>query len=152
MDNRLFYNPGAHLARRQPCAPIPAPAVPTTGTKASGRRFLWITPGLCQNYPQFYAPCASKAKIAVKNAFSAQQVSTYSYLFDSNSGCLCNQTPRIPLCLAPAPPTGLDGPGPSGSPGGPPSPFFSTSPPGCCRLSLCRDVREAPEWGVLVIL
>ena len=121
MDNWFFCSLGAHLAICQLCAPIPAPAVTATGTKASGRLFLWITRRLCQNYPQFYAPGASQAKISVKTAFSAQWISTYSYINDSNQDFLSNQTPCIPLRQAPARP---DRTRPIGSPRGTPSPFF----------------------------
>ena len=144
MDNWFFCSLGAHLAICQLCAPIPAPAVTATGTKASRRLFLWITLRLCQNYPQFYAPDVSQAKIAVKNAFSAQWISAYSYIIDSNQGSLCNQTPCIPLRQAPARP---DRPRPIGSPCGIPSPFFAISPPGYRRLPVCRDARGARELG-----
>lgn len=144
VDNWFFCNLGRHLAAREPCAPIPAPAVATTGTKTSRRLFLWITQRLCQNYPQFYAPRASKAEIDVKNAFSAQWISIYSYLIDSNQGFLCNQTPCIPPRQAPACPVW---PRPIGSPRGTPSLFFVTSPPGHSRLLVCKDARGSPELG-----
>jgi len=144
VDNWFFCSLGAHLAICQLCAPIPAPAVTATGTKASRRLFLWITRRLCQNYPQFYAPGASQAKIAVKTAFSAQWISAYSYLIDSNQGFLRNQTPCIPR--ARHPPV-LTGPDRSDRYAEPLLPFFAPSPPGRCRLPLCRDACEAPEWG-----
>ena len=143
MDNWFFCSLGAHLAICQLCASIPAPAVAATGTKASGRLLLWITGRLCQNYPQFYAPGTSQAKIAVKTAFPAQWISTYSYLIDSNQDFLSNQTPCIPLRQAPARP---DRPRPIGPPRGTPFPFFATSPPGHCRLP-CAGMPEGPRSG-----
>ena len=143
MDNWFFCSLGAHLAICQLCAPIPAPAVTATGTKASGRLFLWITRRLCQNYPQFYAPGASQAKISVKTAFPAQWISTYSYINDSNQDFLSNQTPCIPLRQASARP---DRTRPIGSPRGTPSPFFAVSPPGHCRLP-CTGMPEGPRSG-----
>ena len=71
MDNCIFASAGAHLARCQPCAPRPAPVVARAGTKTAHRPFLWISPRLCQNYPQFYAPRASAAGNGPKTKGSA---------------------------------------------------------------------------------
>lgn len=83
MDNGIFLNRAAHLCRFQPCASIPLAAVMRTGTKAAGRHFLWITPGLCQIYPQFYAPGACLTTIWMKSAPSACPSKTGSYFFNS---------------------------------------------------------------------
>ena len=72
MDNCIFASAGAHLARCQPCAPRPAPVVARAGTKTAHRPFLWISPRLCQNYPQFYAPCASAAGNGPKRRLALQ--------------------------------------------------------------------------------
>jgi hypothetical protein len=144
VDNWFFCNLGRHLAARQPCAPIPAPAVATTGTKTSRRLFLWITQRLCQNYPQFYAPRASKAEIDVKNAFSAQWISIYSYLIDSNQGFLCNQTPCIPPRQAPACPVW---PRPIGSPRGTPSLFLSPARRDTVAFVCARMPEALRSWG-----
>ena len=72
MDNCIFASAGAHLARCQPCAPRPAPVVSRAGTKAVPPRFLWISTRLCQNYPQFYAPCASAAGNGPKRRLALQ--------------------------------------------------------------------------------
>ena len=56
MDNWFFALCITHLRAPEPCAPIPCAAVIATGTKPGHRPFLWITHGLCQNYPQFYPP------------------------------------------------------------------------------------------------
>ena len=72
MDNCIFASAGAHLARCQPCAPRPVPVVARAGTKTTHRPFLWISPRLCQNYPQFYAPCASAAGNGPKRRLALQ--------------------------------------------------------------------------------
>lgn len=83
MDNCIFASAGAHLAHCQPCAPSPAPVVSPAGTKAMQRIFLWISPRLCQNYPQFYAPGASMTEKGVKTAGSATGSCPECSLIDS---------------------------------------------------------------------
>jgi len=145
VDNWFFCSLGAHLAICQLCAPIPAPAVTATGTKASRRLFLWITRRLCQNYPQFYAPGASQAKISVKTAFSAQWISAYSYSIDSNQGFLYNQTPCIPR--ARHPPV-LTDPDRSDRRAEPLLPFFLPPARRGAAVFPCAGMPEGPRgWG-----
>jgi len=83
VDNCIFASAGKHLARCQPCAPSPAPVVARAGTKAAHRTFLWISPRLCQNYPQFYAPGAWAARSSIKTTRSATAVCLFCSLIDS---------------------------------------------------------------------